>query len=143
MKKMEKIFFVITLLIFLLISCDPSESLEAIIINKTSSDLNIHFVSKIAYPELSNNTKTFTLLSYNKVYFIKKGINKGLGQAVLSFVFYDSIYITNTSDKILKVYKENTFGKNIYNVDKYWKRSKPSKNFFEYTYEITNGDIGN
>ena len=53
----------------------------------------------------------------------------------------DSIYITNTSNEILKVYKEDTPGKNIYSIDEYWSVSETSKNHFVYTYEITEEDL--
>ena len=40
-----------------------------------------------------------------------------------------------------KSIKENTTGKNIYDIDEYWSVSGPSKNHFVYTYEITEEDL--
>jgi len=54
---------------------------------------------------------------------------------------YDSIYIENSSNEILKVFKADTPGKNIYNVDEYWSVREPSKNHFVYTYEIMEEDL--
>ena len=122
------------------LSCDPSESLEYKIENNTDLDIKIYFVSKFIYPDLTGNAKVESILSMNS-FIGNSGSTPALGQAILSFVEHDSIYITNSSEKILKVYKADTPGKNIYNVDEYWQKREPSKNFFEYTYEITEEDL--
>ena len=130
---MRKILFIF-LLLFLMFSCDPVESLEANILNNTSQDLKAIFVLL----EASNFNETFEIESNNVKIIFEFG---GVGDANLAFHDYDSIYITNTSNEVLKVYKADTPGKNIYNVDEYWQKREPSKNFFEYTYEITTEDI--
>ena len=53
---------------------------------------------------------------------------------------FDSIYIENTSNETLKVFKETTEGKNIYAIDQYW-TSKPSRSIHTWTYEITDEDL--
>lgn len=132
---MKKIFLLTCLFIsFCFISCDPAESLEAIIINNSSQDLKITFVSV----EIPDFNETFEIESNSKILHSEI---VGIGDANLGFHNYDSIYIENYSNEILKVYKANTPGKNIYNVDEYWQKRKPSKNHFVYTYEITNEDI--
>jgi len=141
MKKLILIPFMVVISTLITIGCDPSESLEYDIVNNTPIDLKLHFVSNLIYSEIPNNDKIVKILS-NEVYNDETGNNNlGLGQAMLSFTDFDSIYITNLSDKVLKVYKENIVGKNIYNIDDYWSVRKTSKNHFEYTYEITNEDI--
>ena len=122
------------LLTFIVSSCDPGESLEANIINNTSQDLKINFVST----EIPDLNESFEIKSNNKVLYDEFG---GIGDANLSFEFCDSIYIQNSSNEVLKVFKQDTPGKNIYNVDEYWTVREPSKNHFVYTYEITDGDI--
>ncbi|MGN7512826.1 MAG: hypothetical protein ACTHOM_00520 [Allomuricauda sp.] len=141
MKKLMKPFRIILIGLSIL-GCDPSESLEAVMSNKSGSDLNIHFVSDILHTGELDNARSVKLLSNKEAYFegVDRG-NVGLGNAVLSFTAYDSIYITNMSEEILKIYKENTPGKNIYNIDEYWKVTESSKNHFVYTYIITQEDI--
>lgn len=49
--------------------------------------------------------------------------------------------VKNNARQILKVYKPNDTGKNIYNIDEYWQLREPSKRFFKYEYEIYNEDL--
>lgn len=128
MKKIIYVFFGI-----IMYGCDPAESLEANIKNTSDEKILILFDSEVNDFDMRLNIEsnaTKELLSFS-----------ALGGVILSFRDYDSIYITNTSNKVLKVYKANTPGKNIYNIDKYWQKREPSKNFFKYTYEITEADI--
>lgn len=137
---MRKTLFICLSLILLITSCDPSESLEYKIENNTDLDIKIYFVSKFIYPDLTNNAKVESISSMNS-FTDSSGSTPGLGQAIFSFVEHDSIYVTNSLDKILKIYKENTTGKNIYNIDEYWSVSETSKNHFVYSYEITEEDL--
>jgi hypothetical protein len=133
-EKMKKIIFIILAIIFLY-SCDPGNCSDYIVKNNSSINIKLIFVRKT-----NDSEKIFT----KKEISIWGGVKCSTGGATILYLNnYDSIYITNMSDKILKVYKENTSGKNIYNIDKYWRRTKPSKNFFEHTFEITDKDIGN
>ena len=130
---MKKTLF-ICLLMFTLIGCDPGESMEAIINNSTNKNLSIFFDSEINDFDMQLNIESNTtkeLLNFRA----------NTGGVILSFRDYDSIYIKDSSNEILKVFKENTPGKNIYNVDEYWSVSEPSKNHFVYTYEITEEDF--
>lgn len=130
---MKNIFYVLVLLIF--VSCDPTESLEANIRNNTSQDLKVIFRSV----ELPDFNDTLEVKSNNKVLYSEFG---GVARVGLAFHDYDSIYIQNFSDEVLKVYKEDTAGKNIYNVEEYWSVNETSKSNFVYTFEIRNEDIG-
>lgn len=130
---MKKILF-ICLLMFTFIGCDPSESMETIINNNTNKSLSIFFDSEINDFDMQLNIESNTtkeLLNFRA----------NTGGVILSFRDYDSIYIKDSSNEILKIFKENTVGKNIYNVDEYWSVSEPSKNHFVYTYEITEEDL--
>lgn len=132
---MSKIFLLTSLLIsFCFISCDPVESLEANIVNNTPQSLKINFVS-IEIPDIN---ETFEIESNSKTLYTKFG---GIGGANLGFHDYDSIYIENSSNQILKVFKEDTTGKNIYNVDEYWSVKETSKTHFLYTYDIMEEDL--
>jgi hypothetical protein len=135
MKKLSILFS-----FFLFLNCDPSVSLEYAIENKTNRSIKIHFVSKFIHSNLPNNTKIETILPMNS-FLDTSGSVPGLGDAELSFIEHDSIYVTNISNEILKIYKEDTPGKNIYNIDEYWTVSETSKNHFVYTYEITEEDL--
>ena len=98
--------FLIWLLIGLaMFRCDPGESLKYSIDNNTSLDIKIYFVSRFIYPDLTDNARVKVISSMNS-YIDISGSTPGLGQAVFSFVEHDSIYITDASDKILKVLKK-------------------------------------
>ena len=129
---MKKIILLIFVIMF--ISCDPVSCTEEIISNSTGSDLYVNFISSD--------------VSFNNEVFIEKQSRKtigqvecGLGGVLVNYSIYDSIYIKNSSNEILKVFKEDTTGKNIYNIDEYWSVSEPSKNHFVYTYKITEEDL--
>ena len=131
-----KIILVNLLIILIALSCDPGNSLGASFLNSSEQDLSVVFSSS-EYPHLNQS-----LLVYKKQKKTYAQVDKkGTITNILTFIDFDSIYITDTSNKVLKVYKEDTPGKNIYDVDKYWQKREPSKNFFEYTYEITDEDI--
>lgn len=132
---MKKII-IVNLILVIALGCDPGDSLEANFLNSSEQDLSVVFSSS-EYPHLNQNL--FINKKQKKIYVqIDK---KGTITNILTFMDFDSIYITNTSNEVLKVYKADTPGKNIYNVDEYWQKREPSKNFFEYTYEITAEDI--
>ena len=116
-------------------SCHHGESMEVFIKNLTSEKIIVNFVSK----DFRDLNKTLEIGSNEQsLYTSFQSANTGV---YLTLVDNDSIYIQNSSNEVLKVYKANTPGKNIYNVDEYWQKREPSKNFFEYTYEITEEDL--
>lgn len=130
---MKKIIYIFILI--LLSSCDPSESLEANIINNSSINFEVIFSSS----ELPDFNQTLKIESQKKSLYTE--INPGLGRVGLDFIDFDTIYIKDNLDNVLKVYKQDTTGKNIYNIDEYWSVSETSKNHFVYTYEITEEDL--
>lgn len=132
---MKKTLFIYLILIFTIYSCDKGESMEAFVINSSSQKLKVNFVSS----DISELNKSLEIESNQQGLYVE--FQSGTSSVFLTFVDNDSIYIQNSSNKVLKVYKADTSGKNIYNVDKYWQKREPSKNFFEYTYEITDEDI--
>jgi len=129
---MRKILFLMPL--YLILSCDPQICSEERIANNSKKDLKITFVSS---DTLFNNQ---IFIEKNSTITIGE-IECALGGVVVNYSVYDSIYLRNSINEILKVYKKNTTGKNIYNIDDYWSVRKTSKNHFEYIYEITNEDI--
>ena len=128
----KTIYIFISILLF---SCDPSESLEANIINNSSINFEIIFSSS----ELPDFNQTLKIESQKKSLYTE--INPGLGRVGLDFIDFDSIYIKDNSDNVLKVYKQNTTGKNIYNVDEFWIVKESPKNHFIYSFEITDEDL--
>lgn len=129
---MRKIIILIGAII--LTSCDPESCSEETISNNTGSDLQINFISSNA--------------SFNNQVFLEKQSKKTIGQiecalgsVVVNYSIYDSVYITNSLDKVLKVFREDTSGKNIYNIDKYWDVNETSENYYVYEYEITEEDL--
>jgi hypothetical protein len=132
---MKKILFMI-LAIICFYSCDPIPCTEEVLLNNSNKNLIVNY--------RSSDTSFNKQISINKNSSSTVGeIACGMGGVVVNYSIYDSVYIVNTENKVIKVYKKNTIGKNIYNVDKYWRRTKPSKNYYVYTFEITNEDIGN
>ncbi len=114
--------------------CDPVSLMDANIENTTTQPLSITFVTS-GVPE-----ETLVLDPAETVLFQESMSTTG------SFlepylVEFDSIYIENDASEILKVFKPNTAGKNIYNVENYWIFTEPSKRVYIYDYLITNEDL--
>ncbi|WP_394974428.1 hypothetical protein [uncultured Croceitalea sp.] len=130
---MKKIAF-IGVLVLCMMGCDPVSQMDADITNTTSQNLTIIFVSA------TDRNKTLEIPTNEKVLFQDGFSTTG---SVLSPVLtqYDSIYIQTESNEILRVYKENSAGKNIYNIDSFWQQSEPSKRFYQYDYMLTNEDL--
>ena len=130
-----KNLFLVVLLGVLFSSCDPVSTMEADIENLTSENLIIEFAS---FDTSSNKTLQ---IAPNEIQLFQEGFDVGGSFLEPSLVEYDSVVIKNQADNILKVFKPNDIEKNIYNIDKYWTRSKPSKRVFKYKYELTEIDI--
>jgi hypothetical protein len=116
-------------------TCDPIADMEANIENLTNQDLIIEFVSfdqdlgkTLVIP--INETRLFEAVSDYGNTFLEPRL-----------IEYDSVVVKNNAEQILKVYKPNDTGKNIYNIDEYWLLREPSKRFFKYEYEINNEDL--
>ena len=125
----------IILYVFTLLSCDPVSDMEANVENLTSENLTIEFISS----EVSLN-KTLKIAP-NEIKLFQEGFDIGSTYLEPSLVDYDSVVVRNQALDILKIYKENDSGKNIYNINDYWQGTEPSKRFFKYEYEIENQDI--
>lgn len=126
----------IILILIILSSCDPNICTEEVIKNNTDSDLSINFITKDTLLAINDR-----IILNNKSSSFRGGEECALGGIVLNYSIYDSIYLTDTSNKILKVFKEDTPNKNIYNIDEFWMVEETSKNHFVYTYEITEEDL--
>ena len=130
-----KKLIVLPLITLLLSSCDPVAQMEANIENTTSQNLSIAFVS--SETDLS---QTLEIASGQTILF-QEGFDVGSTFLEPSLVEFDSVVIRNQADLILRVYKENDTGKNIYGIDEYWESSEPSKRFLIYNYQIENTDL--
>ena len=131
---MKKLLLVI-LTGILFSSCDPVAIMEANIENLTSESLIIEFV---AFDVSSNK---ILKIQPNETQLFQEGFDVGGLFLEPSLIEYDSVVIKNQADNILKVFKPNDTGRNIYNIDEYWIASEPSKRFFKYKYELTEVDI--
>jgi len=131
---MKKLLLVI-LTGILFSSCDPVAIMEANIENLTSESLIIEFV---AFDVSSNK---ILKIEPNETQLFQEGFDVGGLFLEPSLIEYDSVVIKNQADNILKVFKPNDTGRNIYNIDEYWIASEPSKRFFKYKYELTEVDI--
>jgi len=127
MRKTLSIF----LLVFTILSCTKEDCIESKIFNNSNTDLILFFYK-------NNSCKELEILKNNSKIDIQT-CDEGI---VLNYkVLYDSISIKNLQGALLKIYKQETVGKNILDFENFWTISKPSKNFYKYTYEITDEDI--
>ena len=117
-----------------IISCDPVADMEANIKNLTDTSLNIDFVSSDV------NLRKILTIAPNEVVLFQEGFDIGNTYLEPSLIDYDSVVIRDNNQSILKIYKPNESGKNIYNI-KNWIAKEPYKRFFVYDYEVTNNDI--
>lgn len=124
-----------TILIFLFVNCDPVSDMEATIENLTSQELNINFIS------INESLNKSLQILPNESALFQEGFDVGNTFLQASLIDYDSVVVRNSSDAILKIYKENNPGKNIYNVNDDWIGSEPMTKFFRYKYEIKTEDI--
>ena len=131
MKKLISIIVTIAVLC----SCDPVAEMEANIDNLTTQDLIIEFVSSRQDRSKSLEIPKGETRLFEKVFDIG---NNFLEPRLYD---YDSVVVKNNAERILKIYKPNDTGKNIYNIDEYWFSSESPKRFFKYLYEINNEDI--
>ncbi|PCJ95503.1 MAG: hypothetical protein COA50_09920 [Flavobacteriaceae bacterium] len=138
---MKKILLVYLILLGLFTACDPQESLDVFIKNSTNTNLKVHFVSAQILLGIPDNTETLNIKSGERENYPEMSIFSPTSRVKLSLTNFDSIYITNTTDDILKVYKAANAGKNIYDIKNYWTVKSVTKNHDEYTYEITNEDL--
>ncbi|MFY0631805.1 MAG: hypothetical protein JXR05_15675 [Flavobacteriaceae bacterium] len=130
---MRKLFLA-TLLLSVLSSCDPVSTMDANILNSTSESISLVLVSSVEPNE------TFQIAP-NETILFREGFSTTGNFLKPELIEYDSIYIQNESNEVLKVFKENTAGKNIYKIDDYWSFDEPAKRYYQYDYEITNEDI--
>ncbi|KAB7528422.1 hypothetical protein F8C76_11195 [Flagellimonas olearia] len=128
---MRKTIIIISALV--LYACDTEQCSSYFIENKLEMNIELTFVGESLQKLMINEGKG--------VQFGETGCDMG-GAPLLYLRVYDSIYVRDASNNILKVYKQETPGRNIYNIDKYWS-IKETKHHTEYTYTITNEDIGN
>lgn len=130
-----KNIYLILLAALMLLSCDPVSDMEANIENLTSENLTIDFISS----EIDLN-KTLQIAP-NEIKLFQEGFDIGSTYLEPSLVDYDSVVVRNQAQDILKIYKKNEAGKNIYNIDAYWQGTEPSIRFFKYEYEIESSEI--
>jgi len=125
----------ITIMIFLFVSCDPVSDMEANIENLTTQELKIDFIS---FDESLNKSLQ---IQPNETALFQEVFDVGNTFLQPSLTDYDSVVVRNSSQVILKIYKENSPGKNIYNVNDDWIGSEPMKRVFKYKYEMKTEDI--
>ena len=130
-----KNFIAICFLTVVFYSCDPTVSMEVNIKNRTTQDLIVEFMS------FDQNLNKTLKISNNDFKLFQEGFDVGNELIEPYLTEYDFIVIKNSSEQILKIYKPNDDGKNIFNIDEYWLLNKPSKNFFKYEYEIHSKDL--
>lgn len=126
---------VIAIMTFLLVSCDPVSDMEANIENLTTQELAVDFIS---FDESLNKSLQ---IPPNESALFQEVFDIGNTFLQPSLVDYDSVVVRNSDEIILKIYKENSPGKNIYNVNEDWMGSEPSKRVFKYKYQIKSEDI--
>lgn len=126
---------VIAIMTFLFLSCDPVSDMEANIENLTTQELVVDFIS---FDESLN--KSLRIPPSESVLF-QEAFDIGNTFLQPSLADYDSVVVQNSDEIILKIYKKDNPGKNIYNVNEDWIGSEPSKRFFKYKYQIKSEDF--
>lgn len=129
---------VLLVLSFVLIaSCDPVASMEATIENKTDQFLSIEFVSR---DPQSIPTETYRINPDQSVLF-QDVFDVGNTYLEPYLLEYDSIVLRDQSNSVIKVYKQESPGKNIYHIQSSWLgRENPKRNFF-YVYQLDAEDL--
>ena len=137
MRKFEfaKIFIQVFLTTVVFCSCDPVSDMEANIENLTTQDLIIEFIS------LDQNLDKTLEIPTEETKLFQEAFDVGNDFLEPSLVEYDSIVVKNSAEQILKVYKPDGSGKNIYNINEYWLSSEPYKRGFRYEYEIYDEEL--
>lgn len=130
-----KNFIRVFLIIVLFCSCDPVADMEANIDNLTTQDLILEFISFD-----QNLNKTLEIPTDETAVF-QEVFDVGNDFLEPSLVEYDSVVVKNSAERILKVYKPDSSGKNIYNINEYWLSSEPYKRGFRYEYKIYDEDL--
>ena len=114
--------------------CDPVSLMDANIENSTSQQISITLISSIS----PNET---VVIGANETVLFREGMSTTGSFLKPSFAEYDSIYFESESNEILRVFKPDSQGKNIYEIDDYWRYSEPSKRFYQYDYQINSDDF--
>ena len=131
----KKIAFLFCLTI-VLASCDPVADMDAFVTNNSNEVISITFK---ASPNGYSEDRTFRITVGEEVR-VQEAFDVGSTYLEPNFEAYDSIYIQNSADEILKVFKETTTGKNMYNVSS-WTSQEPSKRSFDYYFTIEESDL--
>lgn|SRR5690554_1936222 len=122
------------LIVLLLAGCDKASMMDANIKNNTTQNLSLIFFS-------ASQSNDSLQIESNQNKLFQEGFSSTGGFLKPSLTQFDSIYIKNQSNEILKVFKENTEGKNIYKVDEFWIFSEPLEQVYNYDYTINSEDI--
>jgi len=134
-KEIMKNFIRVFLITIVFCSCDPVSDMEADIENLTTQDLILEFISFD-----QNLNKTLEIPTEESRRF-QEAFDVGNDFLEPSLIEYDSVVVKNSAEQILKIYKPESTGKNIYNIDEYWLSSEPYKRGFRYEYEIYDEDL--
>lgn len=122
------------LLIVICFGCDPEICNEEIIKNRTNRDLEICF-----YNLGEKSFETTKIMKNSSVTFGTRNCN--LGGSVLNLELrFDSIILKQNNTQ-LKIWKPQTPGKNIYDIDTFWILNENPRNNFVYSFEITEEDL--
>jgi len=114
-----------------IVACDPNDCVIYKINNLTNDNIILYL-----------NDNSFKIDKRGS--YILQDFNCSLGGIPpLGLQMYDSIYFKDISNNFIKIYQPNDLKKNICNYENDWNINRISKNSYEYTFEITDEDIGN
>ncbi|NRB61017.1 MAG: hypothetical protein HRU50_13890 [Winogradskyella sp.] len=116
-------------------SCDPVSDMEADIENLTTQDLILEFIS------VDQNLSKTLAIPIEETRRFQEAFDVGNDFLEPSLIEYDSVVVKNSIDQILKIYKPDSSGKNIYNIGGYWISSEPYKRGFRNEYKIYDEDL--
>jgi hypothetical protein len=109
--------------------------MEADIENLTTQDLILEFIS------FDQNLNKTLEIPTEETRLFQEAFDVGNDFLEPSLVEYDSVIVKNSAEQILKVYKPDSSGKNIYNINESWLSSEPYRRGFRYEYKIYDEDL--
>ena len=132
---MKKLYLLI-LISFFLSSCDPTGCLDVEIMNNTNQDIVLNWYSQIPELNISKEFKQKEKLTIEEYSFCNVG-----GTVSFSLSEIDSIEVKSLQNEVLKTWKPNSGGKNIFNLDTDWEIQVLGKWDENYLFVINESDL--
>lgn len=128
-------FLSVILFALLLMNCDPYSIMDADIRNSTSQNLTLY-----SFRTDSSYNQSFRIDAGEKIRF-QEGMSSTGSFHEPYLEDADSLVLKNDADEVLRVYKPDDTGKNIYNIKDHWYFEERKKRIYYYEYVIDQSDF--